>query len=346
MSRRSLSRKAKSATTHIPSLLQRQFEQATNSPGGIHKIFTLIRNTSDDDIKLLNEHQWSPLIGAVFRLGKNTTRNGNKPDAERGLIQLIRTCHERNLSLDSGAYFAEHFHRPLTITAYFGFYDGVRALLELGALPDLTDGEGKTAWHTSFDNPCASSNAFFRECDKYVANTLLEMGVVTSTYSDWQTRNALQAGKVCYINVESKIGSPLFRALLNKRLEVVRFIVENDGSISDREYLILYRRGDVKRLLVRMVEKLCQSAQQPRTDCNACTLKNSIYAKYTRWSYTPKWKAGVDLCICEWDRCGLPPNMVQSRVVPYLARDWFFTNEELKSNELPARMIASGAVST
>lgn len=335
-SRRSLSRKAKLVTTHTPSLLQRLLESATNSPGGIHKIFTLMQNASCDEIKLLNKHQWSPLVGAIFRLGKNTTRQGNKSQAEQQLIDIICVCHQRQLSLDSGAYFAEHFHRPLSIAAYFGFYSSVRQLLEFGALIDMTDGEGKTAWHTAFDNPCSTSlNALFRECDAQTANVLLEFGVIVANVKVWKARNASRVGSVCYVSAESKIGSPLYRALINTRFDVVRFLVDNCGFISDREYLILHRRGDVKRLLIRMVNKLVQTLERESNS-------DSIDPKYLQWSFPPTWKAGVELGNDCWELCGLPPNMFQSRVVPFLDRDWFFTNDRLKEEELPARQCASG----
>jgi hypothetical protein len=328
-SRRFLSRKAKSVTAHTPSLIQLQLEQATNSPGGLYKICTLIQDASNDDIKVLNEHQWSPLVGAIFRLGKNTTRKGNQSEAERQLIDLICVCHRRKLSLDSGAYFAEHFHRPLTISAYFGFYSGVRRLLEFGALPDLVDGEGKTVWHAAFDNPCASSNnALFRECDRQTANVLLQFGAVTSDFNVWKARNASRIGSVCHVNAESKIGSPLYRALMNKRLNVVRFIVESGGFISDREYLILHRRGDAKRLLLRMVGKCVQALGRE---------SKMIDPMYLNWSFPPTWKAGVNLGIECWELCGLPLNMFQSKVMPFLDHDWFFTNSQLKREELPER---------
>jgi hypothetical protein len=258
-SRRTLPRKAKSITAHTPSFLQHQLEQATDSPGGIHKIFTLIQHASNNDIETLNEHQWSPLVGAIFRLAKDTTRNGNGHTSEQELRKLIRLCHKRKLSLDSGAYFAAHYHRPLTIAAYFGFHSGVHQLLEFGALPDLPDGENKTAWHTAFDNPCRSAwgNALFRECDRRTARVLWDMGAVTSNLSDWKARNLdTRAGSVTYVNVESDLGSPLYLAIRNRRVDVVKFIVERGGAISDREFLVIYRRGNVKRLLLRMVDQL------------------------------------------------------------------------------------------
>ena len=328
--RQSLPRKAKSKHTFNPSLLQRQIEQAINSPGGINKVYSLIQQASNKDIETLNDHQWSPLIGSIFRLGKESTRHGNSNQSELELRKMIQLCHRKRLSLDSGSYFAAHFHRPLTVAAYFGFHLGVRTLLELGASPDLTDGEGKTAWHTSFDNPCFSSNAIFRECDKHTARVMIEMGAVTSDKREWKRRNVgSQAGSLSYVNRESKVGSPLYRALQNKRVEVVKFIVDSGGVISDREFITLYRRKEVKRLLLRMV-KILQK-------------RNTGVADYLDWSFPPSWKAAVNVATTQWEHRGLPPNMFQLRVVPFLAnRDWFFSHQQLHVLNIPVMQSATG----
>ena len=346
-SRRSLTRKAKGRAPYTPSLLHRKLEAAIDSPGGIHKIFTLVQRGSKNDIDALNRNQWSPLVGAIFRLGKSTTRKGNSRLSENELVNVIRICHEKELSLNSGAYFGAHYHRPLTVAAYFGFYECVRKLLEFGALPDLTDGEGKTAWHASFDNPCSSAyHALFRECDRRTASTMLEIGAVTSSLSNWKESDV---GSITHINVESTIGSPLYRAILNKRVDVVRFIVENGGSISDREFIILYLRRKLKILLLPLVRSLIQSEQKDLDEYSAENQNKEIHknmnvdTKYIDWSYPPTWKSGVELAIIQWDNCGLPPNMFQTKVVPFLGHDWFFTDEQLKSN-LPRRQSASGEV--
>lgn len=342
--RQSLPRRAKSCTTYAPSLLQRQLDRAINSPGGVHKTFTLLQKASTDEINILNEHKWSPLVGVIFRLGKNTTRKGNNVQSEIELINLIKLCHERGLDLNSGGYFGEHFHRPLTIASYYGFHNGVQKMIELGALPDLTDGEGKTAWHTAFDNPCGSLSGKFRDCDRRTASALLEMGAVTSNLDEWRERTACAlAGALCYVNVESEYGSPLYRAVMNKRYEVVKFIVESGGSISDREFLRFHFQGKL-RLLYRIADMLLESARN-----NIVGQETTVDEKYINWSYPPTWKQGVEIGVIEWDKSGLPSDMFQSKVVPFLGRDWFFMEEQLTpakvgviTSNLPPRQIASG----
>eukprot|EP00956_Cyclotella_meneghiniana_P044669 scaffold329770_cov79-Cyclotella_meneghiniana.AAC.1 len=103
------------------------------------------------------------------------------------------------------------------------------------------------------------------------------MGAVTADKSEWERRNGSQAGSLTYVNVESKLGSPLYRALQNKRVEVVKFIVESGGVISDREFIKLYRRKEVKRLLLRMV-----TALQKRN--------TGVDADYLDWSFPPSWR--------------------------------------------------------
>jgi len=155
------------------------------------------------------------------------------------------------------------------------------------------------------------------------------MGAVTADKSEWERRNGSQAGSLTYVNVESKLGSPLYRALQNKRVEVVKFIVESGGVISDREFIKLYRRKEVKRLLLRMV-----TALQKRN--------TGVDADYLDWSFPPSWRTGVNVAATQWELCGLPPNMFQLRVVPFLARgDWFFTKQQLLVLDNPVRQSAT-----
>ena len=347
-SRHSLPRKAKDRTLCTSSLLQLKLEVAIESPGGIHKIFKLIQHGSKDDIDTLNKNQWSPLVGAIFRLGKNTTRNGNSRQSENELLNIIRICHSRGLDLNSGDYFGAHYHRPLTVAAYFGFYEGVRKLLEFGAMPDLTDGEGKTAWHTSFDNPCAiSNNALFRECDRLTASAMIQIGAVTSSLSDWKDSSV---GSITNVNVESTIGSPLYRAICNKRTDVVRFIIESGGVLSDREFIMLHCGRKKKQTAFAMViRSVIQSVERNinkhDTGMRTKEIRNSVIdTKYIDWSYPPTWKSGLELAIAQWDSCGLPPGMFQTKVAPFLGHDWFFTNEQMNVRNAPERQSASGEV--
>ena len=135
------------------SQLQLQCESAIQAPGGVSKVLHLIEGASDNDIALLNEARYSPLVGCIFRLGKNTTRNGNSLQSQLQLDELIEVCYRRHLSVNSSATFGERLHRPLIVAAYYGYYSAVRLLLEQGALPDLRDGDGKNAFYAAFQNP-------------------------------------------------------------------------------------------------------------------------------------------------------------------------------------------------
>jgi hypothetical protein len=181
------------------------------------------------------------------------------------------------------------------------------------------------------------------------------MGAVTSNLSDWKARNLdTRAGSVTYVNVESDLGSPLYLAIRNRRVDVVKFIVERGGAISDREFLVMHRRGNVKRLLLRMVDQLVDQVHdemhtQQVADVPSQTLESNnhvIDVNYTSWAFPPTWKSGVELSITQWESCGLPPNMFQSKVLPFLAHDWFFTKEQLTrrtcNSDLPAILSPSG----
>ena len=134
-------RKRSTHHQHQSSALQIQLENAYESPNGISKILHIIQSVaSNDDIVELNRNNWTPLVGAIFRLAKNTTRNGNSNESVEQLLQLIRVCHERGILVNSGAWFGEHYHRPLIVAAYYGYHSAVRLLIEMGALPDLGDG--------------------------------------------------------------------------------------------------------------------------------------------------------------------------------------------------------------
>ena len=92
--------------------LQLKCERAIEAPGGISKVLHLIENASEAEISALNEDQYTPLVGCIFRLGKNTTRKGNSLQSQQQLDELILSLHRRKLSVNSGAQFGARFHRP------------------------------------------------------------------------------------------------------------------------------------------------------------------------------------------------------------------------------------------
>ena len=374
------------------SSLQIQLENATESPGGTKKILHIVQTTaSDHEIQVLNQSQWTPLVGAIFRFGKNTTnKNGNSLKSEQELIHLIVKCHERGLSINSGGWFGEHYHRPLVLAAYFGYHSAVRTmLLECGALVDLADGEGRTAWFASFENPVYSggkSKRCFRDCDRRTAEVLWEMGV-TCDLAVWKKQkqqyqqqqqqrvgdadesspNNNNIGTLCYMNGDSCNGSVMLRALINKNVEVVKFLCQRGGIVTDRDFLELHRRGQMKLKdgsvlsyavthLVPMVKLLlaggfngvdhAAASGGDKDDCNknkksgntmsTTEINGNSWHQSLDWSFPPTWKLGVIFC----RNCGLPAEIFKHHVEPFFRRDWFYTNEQLEG-PIPARLGAS-----
>ena len=58
-------------------------------------------------------------------------------------------------------------------------------MIELGALPDLGDGEGRNVWFASLQCPLASVTTL-RKCDEQTAKILLDKNVVTTSLNVWK----------------------------------------------------------------------------------------------------------------------------------------------------------------
>ena len=138
--------KRKSCRLSAKSSLQYYLERVLESPGGIAKVLHLVQAATDRDVDEVNASRWTPLVGAIFLLGKNTTAKGNSAESEERLLQLVLACHRRGISLNSGAWFGGDYHRPLTVAAYYGYSSAVRLLVELGALLDLRNGKGQNVF--------------------------------------------------------------------------------------------------------------------------------------------------------------------------------------------------------
>ncbi len=145
------------------SSLQFHLERVIES-GGIGRILQLVRAATDREVDELNASAWTPLVGTIFLLGKDTVAKGNTAESEERLLQLVGSCHRRGISLNSSAWFGSRVHRALTVAAYYGFYSAVRLLVESGALPDLRDGEGQNAFISAFQKPVGRNNRL-RWCD-------------------------------------------------------------------------------------------------------------------------------------------------------------------------------------
>jgi len=186
------SKRKTSQYNHQPSTLQLQLETSIESPGGISKIISILQSQStttiNNDIDILNNHQWTPLVTAIFKLGRNTTKNGNTIESQQQLLQLIQICHEKGININSGAIFGEHYHRSLIVAAYYGYYSAVQRMIELGALPDLSDGQGRNVWFASLQCPLASVTTL-RKCDEQTAQLLLDKKVVTTSLKVWKDQS-------------------------------------------------------------------------------------------------------------------------------------------------------------
>lgn len=324
------SRKRKARRDDQPSQLQLQCELAIQAPGGVSKVLHLIEGASDDDIKTLNEDRYSPLVGCIFRLGKSTTKNGNTSESQLQLDELIEVCYRRNLSVNSSAIFGECLHRPLIVAAYFGYYSAVRLLIQQGALPDLRDGDGKNVFYAAFQNPTGRNT--LRECDKQVAETLWEMGAVTSDLGEYRQMNqGSSLGRICYSNfvlaagASSPYRSVMFQSLNNKCLQTMKFLVEKGSVITDGDFLRITKCKLLKRFLSMVACIQSTSSLQKPSQVSAEVLQNmKSWNKEIDWSFPPTWKVAVILC----RNCGLDEDIFRNNVVPYLSRDWFYTKEQ------------------
>ncbi len=106
------------------SSLQFHLERVLKS-GGIGRILQLVRAATDREVDEVNASAWTPLVGAIFLLGKDTMAKGNTAESEERLLQLVGACHRRGISLNSSAWFGGRLHRALTVAAYYGYRLGL-----------------------------------------------------------------------------------------------------------------------------------------------------------------------------------------------------------------------------
>ncbi|KAL7467718.1 hypothetical protein ACHAXS_007955 [Conticribra weissflogii] len=338
--------------TYEKSALQLRLENSIESPGGAKKILHIIQNQATrDEIQSLNQSEWTPLVGAIFRFGKNTTlKKGNSMQSEKELVALIQVCCEKGLSLNSGGWFGEHYHRPLVLAAYYGYHEAVKTMLDLGALPDLADGEGRTAWFAAFENPVYSGGVShnFRECDRQTAQMLCDMGAVTADLGKWKRTLLSSKGSLSYMNGDSCNGSVMLRAIVNKNLDVVTFLCQNGGVVTDRDFLELHKKDQVKSRLSPVIKCVlsndfgvfnCSKDPCQISRANADALGSHDVDSWNQsndFSFPPTWKLGVVFS----RNCGLPVDIFKAHVIPFLSRDWFYTEEQLRG-PIPARFGAA-----
>ena len=113
--------------------------------------------------------------------------------------------------------------------------------------------------------------------------------------------------------------------------------------LTDRDYLWLKYTGKIHTRLLPMVVDitlLVNSHEGTKSDVDATTKKNKAalmqqaksWSPEIEWSFPPTWKSSLILC----QSFGLPSDIFQTHVVPFLGRDWFYTPSQLdSSNKLP-----------
>eukprot|EP00797_Seminavis_robusta_P007130 Sro1487_g276800.2 (242) ;mRNA; f:19894-20619 len=226
--------------------------------------------------------------------------------------------------------------RPLVLAAYYGFRDLVEALLDLGSTTvDKADGEDRTAWHAALANP-AGQNHILRDCDKEIAQLLVQRGFVTASLKDWKQQHA--KGSLMYMNGDAIHGSALLTAIRHKNHAAVQFLVHHGAVLTDRDYLALTRKrggtaqleAAVSRLVLDNNQHASSSLQQQHVVIMKC------WSIHTDWSFPPTWKVAIQLS----SYCGLPREIFEDHVRPYLARDWFYCKEQ-RNGPLPAPLRAS-----
>ena len=137
-----------------------------------------------------------------------------------------------------------------------------------------------------------------------------------------------------YINCDATYGSALLSAMRNKNVAAVDFLVRHGAVVTDRDYLALLQKRNGQKQLVAMVTQLL--AKDDRATTEESYQKVHCWSKETAWSFPPTWKVAVALS----NHCGLPKELFDDFVIPFCARDWFFTLDQ-RSDPLPARLGAS-----
>jgi len=176
-------------------------------------------------------------------------------------------------------------------------------MIELGALPDLGDGEGRNVWFASLQCPLASVTTL-RKCDELTAQLLLDRKIVTTSLKVWESSTK---GMICYMNGDSSVGSVMLRAIINKNVHVLQFLVQSGAVLTDRDYYQLQSSNKTLQLN-KMIMKVSNVSN------------GTLYNEEISWSFPPTWKVAVKLC----QYCGLPKEIFMTNVVPFLSRDWFY----------------------
>jgi len=307
------------------SPLQRELCRAIGNGGlgGIKRGARLLEVASDGEISSMDA-SWSPLAIAVMICGSASTMNGTNDKFEYELVRLIEACRRRGVSVDRGCltYVSQRFIRPLVLAAYYGFYRSVEALLDAGATPNLVDGEGRTALHTAVTNPSRSKT--WRACDRLTAELLFRRNAVTPSLREWK----FSGGSQIYINCAN---SPLLTAIRHQNIDAAVLLCEQETVLTDYDFAEIRRKctsiksyRDWLPFIYRVATMLRPSNSSSPSLSSAGLEMWSEHLDY--FIFPPTWKVAVALC----GSCCLPEDIFTAKVIPFLPRHWFYTNEQLK----------------
>ena len=287
-----------------------------------------IRSASKKEIDDL--HGWSPVVCAIFlRVGGNRGSMSQRAILDKVLADVIDACHEKGISLDAGertTATGDIMERPLVLAAYYGYHKAVQKLLQLGASPDCMNGEGKTALHTSLDNPL--SHKRLRDDDRATFEVLVAASCITKNLGEY--RSSVPGSKIYVGGTDvSGLGTPLLKSIGFPNKDSFRLLVDFGAFLTDRDILVLKRRLFLRRLS-KMIDRYYKSIGQD--------VKNvDTWSEALDWSFPPMWKNVVRLS----GFCGLPEGVFKSHLVPFLPRHWFCTPAQLAGKSTPPRVLAS-----
>ena len=324
-------RKSKRIRTEKSSLSSLQQNIIAHSDwsteASLKHISVMIRCASKAEVEGLSG--WSPLVRAIFlRHGGNGGTKSHRSTLDNRLADVIDACHQKGISLDAGDRSTATggiLERPLVLAAYFGYYKAVQKLLELGASPDCMNGEGKTALHTSLDNPVSLKR--LRDDDRATFEVLVAASCITKNLG--QYRSSGPGSKIYIGGAEMSFGTPLVRSIRFHNNDSFRLLIDVGAFLTDGDALLLTRRKLLRRLS-KMIDNYYKSIGQGIENVDT-------WSEALDWSFPPMWKNVVRLC----GFCGLPEGVFKSHLVPFLPRNWFYNPAQLAGESTPPRILAS-----
>ena len=258
---------------------------------------------------------------------------------ESKLWELINACRRKGVNINGGDCIDGHFERPLVLAASLGKHKWFFNLLSHGANPNDTDGRGRNALQAAFDKRDITKRWFPRHMiDEHRRSRIAwrrrfessPCDISIGLYQRHLVTNSLalsrQHSDLVYINGNSVHGSPLLLALLNRRDNDIRCIVDYCGAVlTDKDYLVLHKLGRLPLLERAVLTLLPPENRHGNMFC---------YSECNSWSFPPTYRVAIALT----DMVGLPEDVFHNHLQPFLGRDWFFTEEQLEARFLTPAM--------